>query len=73
MAAVGDCAAYFPPAVVERFGDRLDQHPLRRELIATIVTNDVINSMGMTFVPRMTAETGATADEVCRAFWSRAR
>ena len=26
------------------------RHPLRREIIATIVTNDVINSMGITFV-----------------------
>jgi glutamate dehydrogenase len=32
------------------------------------VTNDVINSMGITFVLRMTAETGATAEEVARAF-----
>jgi glutamate dehydrogenase len=32
------------------------------------VTNDVINSMGITFVPRMAAETGATAEEVARAF-----
>src|SRR5690348_13541777 len=59
---------YFPPAVVERFGGALARHPLRRELIATIVTNDVVNSMGITFAPRMTAETGAPADEVCRAF-----
>ena len=35
------------------------EHPLRREIVATIVTNDVINSMGITFVPRMAAETGA--------------
>jgi glutamate dehydrogenase len=59
---------YFPQGVVERFGDALGRHPLRRELIATIVTNDVVNSMGITFVSRMTAETGAEPDEVCRAF-----
>ena len=43
-------------------------HPLRREIIATIVVNDVINSMGITFVARMAAETGRRADEICRAF-----
>ena len=65
---VSALAEYFPPLVVERFGHLLPDHPLRREIIATIVTNDVINSMGITFVLRMTAETGATAEEVARAF-----
>ncbi len=64
----GDLAAYFPGPVVERFGHHLAGHPLRREIIGTIVTNDVINSMGITFVARMTAEIGATPDEICRAF-----
>jgi glutamate dehydrogenase len=65
---VSALAEYFPPLVVKRFGHLLPDHPLRREIIATIVTNDVINSMGITFVLRMTAETGATAEEVARAF-----
>jgi glutamate dehydrogenase len=65
---VAALAEYFPPLVVERFGHLLRNHPLRREIIATIVTNDVINSMGITFVPRMSAETGATPEEVARAF-----
>jgi glutamate dehydrogenase len=63
-----DLAAYFPQPVVDRFGALLATHPLRREIIATIVTNDVINSMGSTFVARMAAETGAAPDEICRAF-----
>ena len=65
---VSALAEYFPPRVVERFGELLPDHPLRREIISTIVTNDVINSMGITFVPRMSAETGATPEEVARAF-----
>jgi glutamate dehydrogenase len=64
----GDLAAYFPGPVVERFGRLLPTHPLRREMVATIVTNDVINSMSSTFVARMAAETGAAPDEICRAF-----
>src|SRR4029079_4853879 len=53
---------------IERFGGYIATHPLRREMIATIVTNDVINSMGITFVPTMAAETGASPDEAPRAF-----
>jgi glutamate dehydrogenase len=61
-------AEYFPPAVVERFGHLMAAHPLRREIVATIVTNDVINSMGITFVSRMVAETGAGPEEVAGGF-----
>jgi glutamate dehydrogenase len=60
---------YFPDPVVERFRELLPEHPLRRELISTIVANDVVNSQGITFVSRMASETGAQPAEVARAFW----
>jgi glutamate dehydrogenase len=63
-----DLRDYFPPGVVERFGDLLVEHPLRRELIATLVSNDVVNSQGITFVVRLVAETGAEAADVVRAY-----
>ena len=63
-----DLERYFPPKIVDRFGELLPEHPLRRELIATIVSNDVVNSQGVTFVSRLVAETGATPAEVVRAF-----
>jgi glutamate dehydrogenase len=63
-----DARAYFPRAVVERFGDLVAEHPLRRELVATLVANDVVNSQGITFVSRLAAETGAEAADVVRAY-----
>jgi glutamate dehydrogenase len=63
-----DARAYFPPPVVERFGDLIRDHPLRRELVATLVANDVVNSQGITFVSRLAAETGAEAADVVRAY-----
>jgi glutamate dehydrogenase len=63
-----DLRDYFPPRVVERFGHVLPDHPLRRELIATLVANDVVNSQGITFVTRFVAETGAEAADVVRAY-----
>jgi glutamate dehydrogenase len=63
-----DLERYFPGPIVERFRELLPDHPLRRELVATIVSNDVVNSQGVTFVSRLVAETGATADEVVRAY-----
>ena len=63
-----DLERYFPPKVVERFGYLLPEHPLKRELIATIVANDVVNSEGITFVSRTVAETGAEPADVARAY-----
>src|SRR5439155_1503751 len=63
-----DLAAYFPARVVERFGHLLAEHPLRRELIATVLANDVVDSQGITFVSRAVAETGAEPADVARAF-----
>src|SRR3954453_12603818 len=52
---------YFPGPVVERFGGLLGEHPLRRELVATIVSNHVVDALGPTFVSRLVSELGARA------------
>ncbi len=63
-----DLRGYFPPAVVARFGDLVAEHPLRRELVATVEANDIVNSMGITFVSRTVSETGAEPADVVRAY-----
>jgi glutamate dehydrogenase len=63
-----DLQKYFPPTVVERFGHLIPDHPLRRELLATVMANDVVNDQGVTFVTRMVTETGARPADVVRAF-----
>jgi glutamate dehydrogenase len=63
-----DLTRYFPAKIVERFGHLLAEHPLRREILATMAANDVVNSQGITFVSRMVTETGANAADVVRAF-----
>ncbi|CAN5530041.1 NAD-glutamate dehydrogenase GdhB [soil metagenome] len=59
---------YFPAAVVERFGDLIDRHPLRRELLAMILANEVVNSQGITFVSRLMADAGIRPERVVRAY-----
>ena len=63
-----DLTRYFPPRIVERFGHLLTEHPLKREIIATMASNDVVNSQGITFVSRMVTETGAHPADVARAY-----
>jgi glutamate dehydrogenase len=59
---------YFPQQLQERFGSWLPKHPLRREIIATHVTNSMVNRVGSTFVHRLVETTGARAFEVVRAY-----
>ncbi|HSL25118.1 MAG TPA: NAD-glutamate dehydrogenase domain-containing protein, partial [Acidimicrobiia bacterium] len=63
-----DLRLYFPDEASGRFDHLIPAHPLRRELSATILANDVINSVGITFVTRMTSRSGASAAEVVRAY-----
>ena len=59
---------YFPPLLVSRFGDRLDGHRLRREIIVSSLANGLINRGGITFAFRACEETGAAPIEVARAY-----
>ncbi len=60
--------AYFPPAIRERYGEALLDHPLRREIVTNAVANSVVNRGGITFAFRAMEETGATAEQVARAY-----
>src|ERR1700752_1470995 len=46
----------------------MPKHPLKREIIATYVTNSTVNRVGSTFVHRLVETTGARAFEVVRAY-----
>src|SRR5215218_514737 len=60
--------AYFPDQLVKRYGNQLNDHPLRREIITTSVVNDMINRAGMTFSFRTQEATGASPDQIARAY-----
>jgi glutamate dehydrogenase len=59
---------YFPRQLSERFDAELDTHPLRREIITTVIANDMINLGGVTFAFRAIEETSADQAAVARAF-----
>jgi glutamate dehydrogenase len=60
--------AYFPQQLRERFDAELDTHPLRREIVATVIANDMINLGGITFAFRVMEETSASEVAVAKAF-----
>ena len=59
---------YFPQPLREPYRSYITAHPLRREIVATHVTNSMVNRVGSTFVHRMREETGATNADVVRAY-----
>ena len=60
---------YFPAEAVELAGrERAARHRLRREIIASQITNDLVDVMGATFVARVSRETGRSPAAVMRAW-----
>jgi glutamate dehydrogenase len=59
---------YFPTPIQKRFAVRLKRHRLRREIIATAITNSLINRMGPVFPVRAQDDTGADPAAIARAY-----
>jgi glutamate dehydrogenase len=58
----------FPKPLRDVYQDEMEHHILRREIIATQVTNTLVNEMGFTFILRLQEETGASMPNITRAF-----
>ncbi|MGZ5432383.1 MAG: NAD-glutamate dehydrogenase, partial [Thermoanaerobaculia bacterium] len=63
-----DLVLYFPELLRERFRPAIDRHRLRREIIATVVTNTLVNRVRPTFAWQMCDETNKPYSDVARAF-----
>jgi glutamate dehydrogenase len=63
-----DLDRYFPAPLPARFGTQMRRHRLRREIIATIVANQLVDRAGTTFTFRLHEETGATSATLARAY-----
>jgi len=59
---------YFPATMRQRFADGIEGHRLRREIIATALTNEMINRGGSTMVVRLSEETGHDEADIVYAF-----
>jgi glutamate dehydrogenase len=58
---------YFPSSLRDRL-PQLDLHPLRRQIISTVIVNDVIERGGLSFVFRAAQDTSADPADVVRAY-----
>jgi glutamate dehydrogenase len=68
----GDLYGYFPSRMRQGYRNAMEQHPLRREIVVTLLVNQLVNGAGMTYYHRLSGETAASADQLALAnFLSR--
>ena len=59
---------YFPEPLHQKYAQHMQRHRLKREIIATAVTNSTINRMGATFMMRMQEDTGQGPAAIAKAY-----
>ena len=59
---------YFPAPIRDRFPKAIKTHPLRREIVATMLANDMVDHGGITYAYRLGEETGSATTDAARAF-----
>jgi glutamate dehydrogenase len=59
---------YFPEPLRERFPDSVGEHPLRRQIVATLLVNEVVDGAGISYAFRLAEEMNATATDAVRAY-----
>jgi glutamate dehydrogenase len=65
---VADLESYFPDELKKRFKTEIGRHKLKREIIATVVTNAMVNRAGQAFVSTLADKTGSAWPEIARAY-----
>jgi glutamate dehydrogenase len=63
-----DLERYFPAPLPERYSEQMRSHRLRREIISTVVANQLVDRAGTTFAFRLVEETGASPSHLARGY-----
>ncbi|MZI93267.1 NAD-glutamate dehydrogenase [Vibrio sp. CAIM 722] len=59
---------YFPTELRRHYSSQMPTHPLRVEIIATALANQMVNEMGCNFVTRLQDETGSNVIDIANAY-----
>ncbi len=63
-----DPQRYFPPILRRRFQDLIPDHRLSRQILATLIANNIVNRRGPAFLKRVQVDTGADTVTIARAY-----
>jgi len=64
----GRLPEYFPRQLRERYPAAIAAHPLRREIVATQLVNEMVDGGGITYAFRLGEELSAAPDDALRAY-----
>ncbi|MBF6186221.1 MULTISPECIES: NAD-glutamate dehydrogenase [Nocardia] len=59
---------YFPTPLRTRFGGAIKKHRLRREIVTTMIVNEMVDYGGISYAFRLNEESGASTTDAVRAF-----
>ncbi|MCB0948236.1 MAG: NAD-glutamate dehydrogenase, partial [Mycobacterium sp.] len=60
--------SYFPSTLREQFSAEIRSHQLRREIVATMLVNDLVDTAGISFAYRVTEDVGVAPIDAVRSF-----
>ncbi|MEH3140892.1 MAG: NAD-glutamate dehydrogenase [Mycobacterium kyogaense] len=60
--------SYFPTTLRDRFATEIRSHQLRREIVATMLINDVVDTAGISFAYRVAEDVGVSSVDAVRSF-----
>ncbi len=58
---------YFPKIMQEKFKDEIENHPLKQEIIRTVIANRMINQLGGPVISAIKRETGGYLCDIAKA------
>jgi len=61
-----ELVSYFPKLMQKKFSAEIKSHQLKREIIATQITNFIVNKIGIIFVGKIAQDTGFSISDVIR-------
>jgi glutamate dehydrogenase len=65
---MGELKRYFPRTMTEEFMGAISAHPLKREIIATVVTNSLVNRGGISFAFDLVSDLSVSVRDVAAAY-----
>lgn len=63
-----DLVRYFPEAMKKPYAAEIANHPLKRDIIATVATNSMVNRAGVTFYFDIAEDTGLQVQDIVGAY-----
>ncbi len=60
--------SYFPESLLKVFGDYIDSHPLKYDIISMLITNQIINQTGSVFIYQLQQNTGQSIENIIKTY-----